>query len=135
MHISQGFYRFRFLFFFHFLGQMSVYLLNYPKRMLYPEQQTVLLAQRQLNAIILTNIENLNSTLNIFQETHNVLVLIDSVIICIYLRTTDRPLGDQGNFRHPISEVRKCDLVQTINKFQNPSLRIFAFLHFCVSFL
>ena len=77
----------------------------------YPEQPTVLLAQRQLNTILLTNIENLNSILNISQETHDVLVLTDLVIICIYLRTTDRQLSDQGNVHHATSKVWKSNLV------------------------
>ena len=33
--------------------------------------------------MILTNFENLNSVSNIFQETHDFLVLKDPVIICI----------------------------------------------------
>ena len=42
--ISQGFYRFRFLFsflFFCFVWQMSVYLVSYAKRVLYSDQPTV----------------------------------------------------------------------------------------------
>ena len=52
-------------FFFHFLWQMPVYLVGYAKRMLYSEQPTVLLARRHLNAMPLTNFENLNSILKI----------------------------------------------------------------------
>ena len=57
----------------------------------------------------LTNFENLKSISNIFQETHNFLVLTDPINICIYLRTTDRHLRDQGNVRHPTSKILKCD--------------------------
>ena len=66
---------------------MRVYLVGYAKRMLYSEQPTDLLAWRHLNPMLLTNFENLNSIPNIFQETHDFLVLTDLVIICIYLRT------------------------------------------------
>ena len=76
--------------------------------------------------MILTNLENLNSISNIFQETHDFLVLADPVIVGIYLRTTDRHFCDQGNVRHPTLKLLKCDLVQTLNTFRNPSLRIFA---------
>ena len=54
---------------------MPVYLVSYAKRMLYSEQPTVSLARRHLNTMILTNFENLNSISNIFQETHDFLVL------------------------------------------------------------
>ena len=74
----------------------------------------------------MTNFENLNSISNIFQKTHDFLVLADPVIICIYLRTTERHFRDQGNVRHPTSKLLKCDLVQTLNTFRNPSLRIFS---------
>ena len=94
--------------------------------MLYSEQPTVLLARRYLNTMLLTNFENLNSISNIFQETHNFLVLTDPLIICIYLRTTDIHFRDPGNVRHPTSKFLKCDLLHTLNTFRNPSLRIFA---------
>ena len=102
---------------------MPLYLVSYAKRML--QQQTVLLARKHLNTMILTNSENLNSISNIFQEAHDFLVLTDPIIICIYLRTTDRHFRDQGNFRHPISKLLKCDFVQTLTTFRNTSLRIF----------
>ena len=63
--------------------------------------------------------ENLNSISNIFQETHNFLVLTDPVIICVYLKTTDKHFHDQENVCHPISKLLKCDLVQTLNTFRN----------------
>ena len=44
---------------------------------------------------ILANFENLNSISNIFQETQDFSVLVDPVIICVYLRTTDRHFRDQ----------------------------------------
>ena len=81
-----------------------------------------MLAWRYLNTMLLTNYENLNSITNIFHETHDILVLTDPLIICIYLRTTDRHFRDQGNVHYPISELVKCDLVQTLNTFWNPSL-------------
>ena len=105
---------------------MPVDLVSYAQRMLYSEQPTVLLVRRHLNTMILTNFEKLNSISNIFQETHDFLVLTDSVIIFIYLRTTDRHFRDQGNVRHPTSKLLTCDLLQTLNTFRNPSLRIFA---------
>ena len=61
-----------------------------------------------------------------FQETHDFLVLTDSIIICIYRRATDRHFREQGNVRHPTSKLLKRGLVQTLNTFRNPSLRIFA---------
>ena len=100
-------------------------ILSYAKRMLYSEQPTVFLDRRHLNTMILTNFENLNSISNIFQEIHSILVLTEPAIIYIYSRTTDRHFRDQGNVRHPTSKLLKCDLVQTLNTFRNPSLRIF----------
>ena len=123
--ISQGFYRFRFLFsflFFCFVWQMSVYLVSYAKRVLYSDQPTVFLARRYLNTMILNNFEILNSILNSFQETHDFLVLTDPVIIFIYLWTTDIFV----TVCYPASKLLKCDLVQTLNNFWNPFLRIFA---------
>ena len=112
-------------FFFYFLWQIPVYFVSYAKRMLYSEQPTVLLAWRHLNTMVLINFENSNFIPNIFQQTHDFLVLMDPVK-CIYLRTTDKHFRDQGNIRHPTSKWRKCDLVPTLNIFRNPSLRIFA---------
>ena len=88
---------------------MPVYLVGYAKLMLYSEKPTVLLARRHLNAMLLTNFENLNSITNIFQETHDFLVFTDQVIICIYLKTTDRHFIDQGNVCHPISKLLKYE--------------------------
>ena len=73
-----------------------------------------------------TNFKNLNSISNIFQEMTTFLVLTDPLIICIYLRTTDRHFCDKGSSRHPTSELLKCHLVQILNTFQNPS-----FAQFC----
>ena len=55
------------------------FIFFYAKRMLYSEQPTVL-AWRHLNTMLLTNFENLNSTSNIFQETHDFLVLTEILI-------------------------------------------------------
>ena len=88
--------------------------------------QTVLLARRHLNTMILNNFEYFSSISNIFQETHNFLVLTDPLIICVYLRTINRDFRNQGNVRHPTSKLLKYDLVQTLNTFRNPFLRIFA---------
>ena len=68
---------------------MPVYLVGYANRMMYSEQSTILLPPRHLSAMLLTNFENVNSISNIFQETHDLSVLSDPLIICIYLRTTD----------------------------------------------
>ena len=57
--------------FFHFLWQMSVYLVSYAKRKLYSEQPIVLLARRHLNTMLLTNFQSLNFISNISQETNN----------------------------------------------------------------
>ena len=38
-----------------------------------------------------------------FKLYFRLLILTDPVIICIYLRTTDRYFRDQGNGRHPSS--------------------------------
>ena len=94
--------------------------------MLYSEQPTVLLARRLLNTMILINFENLNFIANIFRETHDFLVLTDPVVICTYLKTTDRHFRDWGNVRHPTLMLLKCDLVKTSNTFLNPSFRTFA---------
>ena len=104
---------------------MPVYFVSYSERMLYSEQATVLPARRHLNTMILTNFEKLNSISNIFQETHDFFVLTDPVIIYIYLRTTESHLCDQGGVPHPTSKLLNFDLVQTLNTFRNPSLRIF----------
>ena len=84
------------------------------------------LARKHLNTMILANFENLNFISKIFQETHDFLVLMDPVITCIYLGTTDRHFRGQGNVRHPISKLLKYDFAQRLNTFRNPSLRIFA---------
>ena len=68
--------------------------------------------------MFLTNFENLNSISNIFQVIHELLVLTDQVIICVYLRVTNRHFCDQGNVPHPNSKSLKFDL--------NPSLQVFA---------
>ena len=94
---------------------MPVYLVGYAKHILYSEQPTVLLPRRHLNTMLLTNFENLNSMWNIFQETHDFLVLTDPLII----RTNDCHFRDQGNVRHPTSKLLKCDLVQTLTTFWN----------------
>ena len=61
---------------------MTVYLVGYAKRMMYPEQPTVLLAPRHLSITLLKlNFKNLSSILNIFQETHN----SHGFINCLYL--------------------------------------------------
>ena len=96
------------------------------KATLYSEQPTILLARRHLKTLTSTNFENLNSISNIFQETHDFLVLAEPAIICIYLRTTDRHFRDQVYARHPTSKLLICDLVQTLNIFWNPGFRIFA---------
>ena len=62
---------------------MLAYIVSYAKRMLFSELPIVLLACWHLNIMIFTNFENLNFILNIFQETHDFLVLTDPVIICI----------------------------------------------------
>ena len=94
--------------------------------MLLSEQPTVLFARRHLNTMILTNFENLDSILNIFQETQYILVLTGPGIICIYSRTTNRHVRGQENFLHPTSKLLKRDLAQTLNTCWKPSLRIFA---------
>ena len=99
---------------------MLVYLVGYAKRILYSEQPTVLLARRNLNTMLLTNFENLNSISNISQKAHGFLVLTGPVIICIYFRAADRYFRDRGGVRHRTS----CNLVQTLNTFWNPSSRI-----------
>ena len=50
----------------------------------------------------------------------------DGPIICIYLRTSNRHFRDQGKVRHPTSKLLKCDLVQKLNTFWNPSSWILA---------
>ena len=105
---------------------MPAYLVGYAKRMVYSEQKTNLLARRNLNTILLTNLQNLNFISNIFREIHDLLVLTDPVIICIYLRTTDSHFRHQRKVLHFTSKLLKLDLVQTFNTFRNCTLRIFA---------
>ena len=66
---------------------MPVYIVGYAKRMLYSEQANGFFGSEipKHNAFdcIDEKFENLNSISNIFQETHDLLVLKDSVIICI----------------------------------------------------
>ena len=76
--------------------------------------------------MLFTYFKNLNFILNIFQKSHAFLDLTDLLIICIYLRTTERHFCDQGNVRHLLSKLPKRNLVQTLITFWNPSLRIFA---------
>ena len=76
--------------------------------------------------MLLTNFGNLNSVSSIFQEIHDFLVLMDLLIICIYLKTTNKHFRDQENVRHPASKLLKYDLIQTLITFWNPSLRTFA---------
>ena len=73
-------------------------------RMLYSEQPAFLMAQRHLKTMLLTTFENLNSFWNIFQETHNFLVLTDQIIICIYLRTTISHFREQWKVRRLTSK-------------------------------
>ena len=103
---------------------------GYAKRMLYSEQPTVFLARRHLNTMHLTSFEKLNSILKIFQETHNFLVLMDPITICVSLKTTDRHFRDQGNVRHPTSKLQKHDLVQTVNTFWNSAAGNSSFVMF-----
>lgn len=52
---------------------MPVYLVGYTKRMLYCEQPTLLLAQRHLNTILLTNFDRTTNYLHLFKnhrQTH-----------------------------------------------------------------
>ena len=88
--------------------------------MLYSEQPTFFLARRHLNTMTLTSFENLNSISIIFQETHNFLVLTDSIIIY-----ADRHFLDQENVRHPTSKLLKYDFAQILSTFRNPSLGFF----------
>ena len=66
--------------FFNFLWQMSVYLAGYAKRL----DPTILLAQRRLNAILLTLstkiFQNFNYISNISQETHDFLVFTELIL-------------------------------------------------------
>ena len=48
------------------------------------------------------------------------------VIICIYLRTTDRHFRDQENVGRTTSKLLRYDFVQILTTFRNPSLGIFA---------
>ena len=81
-----------------------------------------LLPQKQLNTILLTSFENLK---HFAKNTRFLGFDGPSNYFYIYLRTTDRHFLDQGNIRHPTSKLLKCDLVQTLITFRNPSLRSF----------
>ena len=136
--ITQGFYRSRFLlhrYFFSFsLTNACLPCRFYAKRLLYYEQPTVLLTRRHLNTMLLTNFENLNSISNISQQTHDFLVLTDPVIICIYLKTTDRHFHDQGNIRHSTSNLIKWDLVQILNTFRTLLCEFLLLGRYCLLF-
>ena len=105
IHISQHIYILIFFFFFVIFFDKCLFTLSVSDRLLYSEQTTVLLTWRHLNTMILTNFENLNSIWNIFQETHDFLFLIDPVIICIYLRITERHFQHQGNVHYSTKKL------------------------------
>ena len=89
------------------------------------EQLTVLLARIHSSTMILTNFENLNF---LFLNLVFLLFLLDpGISICIYSITTDRDFLNQQSVSQPSSsKLLKCDLVQTLNAFQNSSILIFA---------
>ena len=100
IHTLQEFYRFRFLLHRYFLSFSLInacLLCRLRKAYVLPWAFAVLLARRHLHRMLLTNFENLNSISNIFQETHDFLVLTNPLIIFVYLRTTDKHFCDQGN--------------------------------------
>ena len=73
IYVSQGFYRFRFLFF-HFFSFCSFCLTNtclpcQLRKAYVPWAANRFVVWRHLNTMILTNFENLSSISNIFQET------------------------------------------------------------------
>ena len=76
--------------------------------------------RRHLNTMTLTNFENLNSILERFHGPSNYLYLFKS---------NRQTFSWQGNVRHSTSKLLKCDLVQTLNTFRNPSLRFFCRLY------
>ena len=61
-----------------------------------------------------------------FPINNQFLSLKDPLIICIYLRTTNRHFRNLRNVRHPTSNLLKSDLVETLNTFRNRFSRIFA---------
>ena len=83
------------------------------------------------------NLENLNSILNIFQETHDFWVLKDSVTIIIYLRISQRKSllkkhrqtfswpGERPSYHPKVLVQIFKDLVQKLNIFRDHSLQIF----------
>ena len=84
IHVSQGFYKFTDLDFFSFFSIFSFFFFFFFDKCLFSLRKTVF--------FFLTSFENsLKFISNIFQETHNFLVLTDPVIICIYLRTIRNP--------------------------------------------
>ena len=88
IHIFQGFYRFRFL-----LHRSFFSFFLYAKRMLYSMQPTASLVRRHLNTMLLPNFEHFG------HFPRNTQALTDPLIICVYLRTTNRNFHDQKNFR------------------------------------
>ena len=120
IHIFQGFYRFRFIFFhfFHFCLDKYMFTLSVTQRVSCTLSSQPLLPWRHLNTVILTNFEKLKSISNIFQEIHDFVILMDPVVLCIYLRTIGRHFSYQGNVGHPTSKLLKFDLVQTLDAFR-----------------
>ena len=68
----------------NFLWQMPVCLVDHAESILYSEQSTALLAWKNLNTMLLNNFVNLNSISNIFQETHDFLVLVTGNFLVFY---------------------------------------------------
>ena len=95
IHLSQYIYIYIYLFFVIFFDK-CLFTLSVSDCLLYSEQTTGLLAWRHLNT------------------------MTDPVIICIYLRITERHFRDQGNVHYST----KSNLVQT-STFWNTSLQIF----------
>ena len=47
-----------------------------------------------------------------------------NLLSVLFASIYDRHFRDLGNVRHPTSKLLKCDLVQNLNTFRNPSLQI-----------
>ena len=89
-----------------FYADISFSIFSYARRMLYSEHPTFLLARRHLNSVILTNFENLSFVKFHFKHfPRNFLVLTDPLIICIYLRPTNRRFRDQENVHYSTSNL------------------------------
>ena len=144
IHISQGFYRSRFLFFFFFSCSLFFSFFFFLFFSLFCLTNSCLpYAVKQSACCTLSSqpfcwlgdtykdnafekFWKFNFHFKHLVRNTNFLVLRNPIIICIYLTTTGRRFCEHGNICHPTSKLLKWNLVQNLNMFRNPSLWFFA---------